>query len=75
MTAFIGLVAYFARKFFLQFKREKFFSFGAGMTALMILAGLVLEGLTDTNMNQVPIMREFWLLTGTLLAAENILKR
>lgn len=75
LTAFIGLVAYFARRFFLQFKREKFFSFGAGITALMILTGLVLEGLTDTNMNQVPIMREFWLLTGTLLAAENIIKR
>ena len=75
LTAFIGLVTYFAWRFFAQFKREKFFSFGAGMTALMILTGLVLEGLTDTNMNQVPIMREFWLLTGTLLAAENILKR
>ena len=45
------------------------------MAAILILAGLQLEGLTDTNMNQVPIMREFWLLAGTLIAAENILKR
>lgn len=75
LAAFIGLVAYFFLKFFRQFKREKIFTFGAGMTALLILAGIVLEGLTDTNMNQVPIMREFWLLTGTLLASENLLKR
>lgn len=75
LSAFIGLFAYFLWKFFTQLRREKSFSFGAGMTGLLILSGLLLEGLTDTNMNQVPIMREFWLLTGTLIAAENILKR
>ena len=75
LAAFIGLYAYFFWKFFTQFKREKNFIFGAGMTAFLILAGLQLEGLTDTNMNQVPIMREFWLLAGTLLAAESILKQ
>ena len=73
VASFIGLYAYFFWKFFTQFKSEKNFIFGAGMTALLILAGLQLEGLTDTNMIQLPIMREFWLLTGTLLAAENIL--
>ena len=75
LAAFIGLFAYFAWKFFKQFRREKNFPFGAGMTALLILAGLLLEGLTDTNMNQVPIMREFWLLAGTMLATENISER
>jgi len=75
LGAFVGLYAYFFWKFYTQFRREKKIPFGAGMTALLILAGLQLEGLTDTNMNQVPIMREFWLLAGTLLAAENILKR
>ena len=75
LASFIGLYVYFFWKFFTQFKREKIFAFGAGMTGILILAGLQLEGLTDTNMNQVPIMREFWLLAGTLLAAENILKR
>ncbi|MBQ4494469.1 MAG: O-antigen ligase family protein [Selenomonadaceae bacterium] len=75
LAAFVGLYVYFFWKFFTQFRREKQFAFGAGMTALLILAGLQLEGLTDTNMNQVPIMREFWLLAGTLIAAENILKQ
>ncbi|MBQ6006319.1 MAG: O-antigen ligase family protein [Selenomonadaceae bacterium] len=73
LASFIGLYAYFFWKFFTQLKREKNFAFGAGMTAFLILAGLQFEGLTDTNMNQVPIMREFWLLAGTLIAAENIL--
>ena len=75
LAAFVGLYAYFFWKFFTQLKREKNFAFGAGLTAFLILAGLQLEGLTDTNMNQVPIMREFWLLAGTLIAAENILSK
>ena len=73
LGAFVGLYAYFFWKFYTQFRREKNIPFGAGMTALLILAGLQLEGLTDTNMNQVPIMREFWLLAGTLIAAEKII--
>ena len=75
LASFIGLYAYFFWKFYIQFKRERNFAFGAGITAILILSGLQFEGLTDTNMNQVPIMREFWLLAGTLLASEDILKR
>lgn len=74
LAAFVGLYAYFFWKFFTQFQREKNIPFSAGITALLILAGLQLEGLTDTNMNQVPIMREFWLLAGTLIAAEKIIE-
>ncbi len=75
LASFIGLYSYFFWKFFTQFKREKNFAFGAGLTAFLILAGLQLEGLTDTNIIQVPIMREFWLLAGILIAAEKILKK
>ncbi len=74
LAAFIGLYAYFFWKFFQQFKHEKNLPFSAGLTAILILAGLQLEGLTDTNMTQVPIMREFWLLAGTLLATEKIIR-
>lgn len=74
MASFIGLYAYFFWKFFTKFKREKNFIFGAGLTAFLILAGLQLESLTDTNIIQMPIMREFCLLAGTLIAAEQILK-
>ena len=75
LAAFIGLYAYFFWKFFTQYRREKNFPFGAGITAFLILAGLQIEGLTDTNMNQVAIMRKFWLLAVTLIAAEEILKQ
>lgn len=75
LASFIGLYVYFFWKFYTQYKREKIFALGAGITAILILAGLQLEGLTDTNMNQVPIMREFWLLAGTLIAAENLIKQ
>lgn len=75
LASFVGLCAYFFWKFFTQFRREKNSAFSAGLTGFMILSGLVLEGLTDTNMNQVPIMREFWLLAGTLIAAEKILEQ
>ncbi|MBO4780087.1 MAG: O-antigen ligase family protein, partial [Selenomonadaceae bacterium] len=75
LLSFVGLYIYFFWKFFTQFRREKQFKFSAGLTAFLILAALQFEGLTDTNMNQVPIMREFWLLAGTLIAAEEILKR
>ena len=75
LASFIGLYSYFFWKFFTQFKREKNFAFGAGLTAFLILAGLQLEGLTDTNIIQVPIMREFWLLAGILIAAEKILSK
>ena len=75
LASFIGLYAYFFWRFFNQHEREKNFVFGAGVTAFLILAGLQLEGLTDTNMIQVPIMREFWLLAGTLIAAEKLSSR
>ena len=72
--SFIGLYIYFFVKFYRQFRREKFMSFSSGLTAFLILAALQLEGLTDTNMNQVPIMREFWLLAGLMIASEKIVK-
>ena len=31
-----------------------------------------IEGLTDWNTGQVPIMREFWFLLGMVIANENI---
>ncbi|MCR5834523.1 MAG: O-antigen ligase family protein [Selenomonadaceae bacterium] len=74
-ASFIGLYLYFFVQFFKQWRREKKLPFSAGLTAFLILAALQLEGLTDTNMNQVPIMREFWLLAGTLIASEKILNR
>ena len=65
IIAFIILHGYFFRKFYILYRHEHSYS---GLVAFLILLGLQLEGLTDTNMNQVPIMREYWLLTGIFLS-------
>ena len=65
IIAFVILHGYFFRKFYISYRREHS---NAGLMAFLILLGLQLEGLTDTNMNQVPIMREYWLLTGIFLS-------
>lgn len=65
IIAFVILYGYFFRKFYILYRREHSY---AGLMAFLILLGLQLEGLTDTNMNQVPIMREFWLVTGIFLS-------
>ena len=43
-----------------------------GLAGILMMTGVVLEGLTDTNMNQVPIMRAYWLMMGVLLAGSRI---
>ena len=65
IMAFVILYGYFFRKFYISYRRKHSY---AGLMAFLILLGLQLEGLTDTNMNQVPIMREYWLLTGIFLS-------
>lgn len=64
ISAFIILHGYFFREFYLIYRKKKS---KTGLTAFLILLGLQIEGLTDTNMNQVPIMREYWLVIGLLL--------
>ena len=73
LSSFIFLYGYFFRRFFLQYKRENFMKFSAGLTLFLILAALHLEGLTDTNLNQVKLMREVWVIAGALLASEKFL--
>ena len=68
-AAFLLLHGYILYMLWQQYGREK----AAGRTAyalvgIMILLGLHMEGMTDTNFNQVPIMRAYWLLIGTMLA-------
>ena len=73
LASFIFLYAYFFRRFFLQYKRESAMKFSAGLTLFIILLALHLEGLTDTNLNQVKLMREFWVIAGSLMTANRFL--
>ena len=66
-AAFIGLHAYLFRRFFLQYKKESSMKFSAGLTLLVIFVALHLEGLTDTNFSQVKLMREFLVISGSLM--------
>lgn len=66
-VAFIGLHAYLFRRFFLQYKKESSMKFSAGLTLLVIFVALHLEGLTDTNFSQVKLMREFLVISGSLM--------
>ncbi len=43
-----------------------------GLMGLLIFIGIQAAGLTDTNVTQVPVMREYWLLTGMLLVAGKV---
>ena len=68
LSAFLILHGYFLWRFLCLWRKECH-PFPYGLMAILVLAALQMEGLTDTNMNQVPIMREYWLLAGTVLAA------
>ena len=69
LAAFLLLHGYILYMLWQQYGREK----AAGqvfyaLVGIIILLGLHMEGLTDTNFNQVPIMRAYWLFIGTMLA-------
>jgi hypothetical protein len=72
----LGIMAFFLLHgyFFMQFYRLNRAARGQhgvtfGMMGMLSLFGLFLEGMTDTNMNQVPIMREYWMIAGIVLAS------
>ena len=72
--SFILLYGYFFRRFYLLYlKEQSTMAFSAGLTALLILLALQLEGLTETNMNLSPVMREYWFLVGMLMVSGNII--
>ena len=68
IAAFIGLHAYLFRRFYFQYKKESEMKLSAGLTLLIIFIALHLEGLTDTNFSQVKLMREFLVISGSLMA-------
>ncbi len=70
IAAFFMLYGFLAYKFWMLYRKEKAIAkLSYGMIGLLIMIGIQVEGLTDTNLTQVPIMREFWFLMGLLLAA------
>jgi len=62
LIAFFLLHGYFLIRLYRQYRQEPGNSYG--IIGLLILIGIHLEGMTDSNIGQVPIMREYWLLMG-----------
>lgn len=70
-SMFLLMHGYFLWRFYRLWKAEKA-AFPYGLMMILVFAGLQLEGMTDTNMKQVPIMREYWLLCGTAFLAARL---
>lgn len=72
LAGFIILHGYFFKRAW-KIYRDDSSSISIGTILILILLGIQIEGFTDTNLNQTPIVREYFLLIGTLLAAEKFL--
>ena len=71
LGAFLLLHGYFLWRYCRIWRQERH-AFPYGLMGVLVLSALMLEGMTDTNMNQVPIMREYWLLSGIVFAASGM---
>ena len=76
LFAFVMLHGYFFQRLYKLYKKDRYqLKLSCGLVGFLILLALQLEGLTDTNMNQVPIMREYWFLIGMLLVSGKIINK
>ena len=71
MVAFLLLHGYMVYRSWQLWREEKRVGekFPWGLAGILMIMGIHLEGLTDTNITQVSIMREYWLLLGVIFAA------
>ena len=70
LSAFLIFYGYLVYRLWCMYREE----YGkevipCGMAGLLLFVGVLAEGMTDTNMNQVPIMRAYWLSMGVYFAA------
>lgn len=69
LSAFLIFYGYLVYRLWMMYRNE----YGkevipCGMAGLLLFVGILAEGMTDTNMNQVPIMRAYWLSLGMYFA-------
>lgn len=71
LSAFLLLHGYFAYRLYRLWQAEKNAgcNWSWGLVGLLVMLGIHLEGLTDTNLTQLSITREYWLLVGFCMAA------
>lgn len=74
LASFVLLQVYILYRLVRLYQAEKSLSRSVntasyGMIGIWILAGVHLEGMTESSILQISVMREYWLLMGLLLAA------
>lgn len=75
LGAYLLLHGYVLYRLVCQYRKERWLELSYALIGILIFVGIQMEGLTDTNINQVPIMREYWLLMGILLAGGGVLEK
>ena len=68
----IGYVSFYLYLTYYFYKKYKYNYSMWGLAAIAIIFSIQIEGLTDWNTGQVPIMREFWFLLGLVIANDNL---
>lgn len=66
LVGFIYLHGYILFLFIQLYREEKVDSYA--LAGILMMIGIQTEGLTDWNIGQVPIMREYWFLIGLFLS-------
>ena len=74
LGAFLILHGYILYRLVCQYRKERWMKLSYALFGILIFVGIQMEGLTDTNINQVPIMREYWLLMGMVLIGGRVLE-
>lgn len=74
-VAFITLNAYLFRRLLKQYWGSGNGQYSFALMGILILVGFHLEGMTDTNIISVPVMREFWFLLGIALVADKVVEK
>lgn len=74
LASFVMLQGYILYRLVRLYRAEKSISRSVntasyGLIGILILAGIHFEGMMESSMLQVSVMREYWLLIGLLLAA------
>ena len=73
VLAFLLLYGYLLYALYGRYREEsRSLRLSPALMGILVWVALQAAGLTDTNITQVPIMREYWFLMGTLLAAGKI---
>ncbi|SDZ88340.1 O-antigen ligase family protein [Selenomonas ruminantium] len=74
----LGGVAFFLLNIYLfgrlvkEYRKSGYAQYSFALMGILIFIGIHIEGMTDTNIIDVPIMREFWFLFGLALVSDKI---